>query len=152
MLWDLFLMKKFLKNVISGSVNSTWKYCSRKTWSTTAAWKKEKRKENAERKNMAAQTWNPNMYKETNHTNFSMIFYYFHVKYGYFYHIFRLCLVTIFIFYFQKLFWEYKEKIIFLYFWIQKYIWLVEIKKIVFWRKKKEKYVVIRIWTLMLTH
>ena len=50
-------------------------------------------------------------------------------------------------------FWEYKEKIIFLYFWIQKYIWLVEIKKIVFWRKKKkEKYVVIRIWTLMLTH
>ena len=36
-------------------------------------------------------------------------------------------------------FWEYKEKIIFLYFLIQKYIWLVEIKKIVFWRKKKKK-------------
>ena len=33
-------------------------------------------------------------------------------------------------------FWEYNEKPIFLYFWNQKQIWLVEIKKIVFWRKK----------------
>ena len=33
-------------------------------------------------------------------------------------------------------FWEYKEKTIFLYFWNQKHVWLVEIKKIVFWRKK----------------
>ena len=65
--------------------------------------KKKKRKENAERKNVDAQTRNPNMYKETNHTNFSKISYYFHVKYSYFYHILRLCLVTIFIFYFLKL-------------------------------------------------
>ena len=28
-------------------------------------------------------------------------------------------------------FWEYKEKIILLYFWNQKHVWLVEIKKIV---------------------
>ena len=34
---------------------------------------------------------------------------------------------------------EYKEKIIFLYFWNKKHVWLVEIKKKkVFWRKKKE--------------
>ena len=51
-------------------------------------------------------------------------------------------------------FWEYKEKIIFLYFWNQKHVWLVEIKKDGFWKKKFKilKYVVIRIWTLMLTH
>ena len=49
-------------------------------------------------------------------------------------------------------FWEYKEKKNFLYFQNQKHVWLVEIKKIVFWRKKILKYVVIRIWTLMLTH
>ena len=52
-------------------------------------------------------------------------------------------------------FWEYKEKTIFLYFWNQKHVWLVEIKKyIYFWRKKLKilKYVVTRIWTLMLTH
>ena len=33
-------------------------------------------------------------------------------------------------------FWEYKEKTIFLYFWNQKHVWLVEIKKIAFWKKK----------------
>ena len=33
-------------------------------------------------------------------------------------------------------FWEYKEKIIFLYFWNQKHVWLVEIKKDGFLRKK----------------
>ena len=49
-------------------------------------------------------------------------------------------------------FWEYKEKTNFLYFQNQKHVWLVEIKKIVFWRKKILKYVVIKIWTLMLTH
>ena len=33
-------------------------------------------------------------------------------------------------------FWEYKEKTIFLYFWNQKHVWLVEIKKDGFLRKK----------------
>ena len=49
-------------------------------------------------------------------------------------------------------FWEYKEKTIFLYFWNQKHIWLFEIKKIFFWKKKKKKipkYVVTRIWNLI---
>ena len=50
-------------------------------------------------------------------------------------------------------FWEYKEKIIFFYFWNQKHVWLVEIKNIVFLKKKKKlKYVVTMILTLMLTH
>ena len=34
-------------------------------------------------------------------------------------------------------FWKYKEKTIFLYFWNKKHVWLVEIKKIVFWKKIK---------------
>ena len=38
----------------------------------------------------------------------------------------------------KKKIWEYKEKTIFLYFWNQKHVWLVKIKKIVFWRKKIE--------------
>ena len=47
--------------------------------------------------------------------------------------IIRLCLVTVFIFYFQKLVFEnIKKKTIFLYFLNQKHVWLVEIKKIVF--------------------
>ena len=54
-------MKKLLKNVICGSVNSTRKYYSQKTWSTTAAWKKKK-KENAERKNVDAHMRNPKTY------------------------------------------------------------------------------------------
>ena len=33
-------------------------------------------------------------------------------------------------------FWEYKEKKNFMYFWNKKHVWLVEIKKIVFWIKK----------------
>ena len=37
-------------------------------------------------------------------------------------------------------FWEYKEKTIFLYFWNQKHVWLVEIKKYGFLRKKNRKY------------
>ena len=53
----------------------------------------------------------------------------------------RLCLVIDFIFYFQKLvFGNIKKKKISLYFWNQKYqkhVWLVEIKKIVFLKKKK---------------
>ena len=35
-------------------------------------------------------------------------------------------------------FWEYKEKTIFLYFWNQKHVWLVEIKKDNFLKKKIE--------------
>ena len=35
-------------------------------------------------------------------------------------------------------FWEYKEKTIFLYFWNKKHVWLVEIKKDGFLRKKIE--------------
>ena len=53
--------------------------------------------------------------------------------------IIRLCLVTVFIFYFQKLVLEnIKKKTIFLYFWNQKHVWLVEIKKDGFLRKKIE--------------
>ena len=37
--------------------------------------------------------------------------------------------------------WEYKEKIIFLYFWNKKHVWLVEIKKDgFFFFKKNRKY------------
>ena len=51
--------------------------------------------------------------------------------------IIRLCLVTVFIFYFQKLVFEnIKKKTVFLYFWNQKHVWLVEIKKDGFLRKK----------------
>ena len=35
---------------------------------------------------------------------------------------------------------EYKEKTIFLYFWNQKHIWLVEIKKKKFFDEKNKKY------------
>ena len=50
----------------------------------------------------------------------------------------KLCLVTDFVFYFQKLgFRSIKKKTFFFwYFWNQKHVWLVEIKNIVFWRKK----------------
>ena len=66
----------------------------------------------------------------------------------------RLCLVTVLFSIFKNCFWKYKVKTIFLYFWNQKHVWLVKIKKIIFWRKKLKilKYVVTRIWTLMLTH
>ena len=51
----------------------------------------------------------------------------------------RLCLVTVFCFLFSKTcFWEYKEKTNFLYFWNKKYVWLAEIKKIVFEEKNKK--------------
>ena len=50
----------------------------------------------------------------------------------------KLCLVTVFVFYFQKLVFRNikKKTIFFLYFLNQKHVWLVEIKNIVFWRKK----------------
>ena len=51
-------MKKLLKNVICGSVNSARKYYSQKTWRL----EKKKKKENAERKNVDAHTRNPNTY------------------------------------------------------------------------------------------
>ena len=59
MLWDPFLMKKLLKSVICGSVNSASEHCSRKTWSTIAAWKK-KRKRKKKEKNADYKTQMPN--------------------------------------------------------------------------------------------
>ena len=53
-----------------------------------------------------------------------------------------------FCFLFSKtFFWEYKKKIIFLYFWNKKHVCLVEIKKKKFFEKKKKilKHVVTRI-------
>ena len=42
MLWDPFLIKKLLKSVICGIVNSTHMHCSQLTKSTIAGWKKKK--------------------------------------------------------------------------------------------------------------
>ena len=67
----------------------------------------------------------------------------------------RLCLVIIFIFYFQKLVFGNVKKNNFLIFLKLKHVWLVEIKKKnIFLKKKKKilKYVVPKIWILMLTH
>ena len=47
---------------------------------------------------------------------------------------------------------EYKEKTIFLYSWNQKHVSLVEIKESFLKKKRKEKYVITRIWTLLLTY
>ena len=44
MLWDPFLIKNLLKNVICGTVNSTHMHCSQLTKSTIAGWKKKKKK------------------------------------------------------------------------------------------------------------
>ena len=44
MLWDSFLIKNLLKNVICGTVNSTHMHCSQLTKSTIAGWKKKKEK------------------------------------------------------------------------------------------------------------
>ena len=40
----------------------------------------------------------------------------------------------------ETCFWEYKEKTIFLYFLNQKHVWLAEIKKDSFLKKKNRKY------------
>ena len=48
MLWDPFLIKKLLKSVICGTVNSTHMHCSQLTKSTIAGW--EKKEENVEKK------------------------------------------------------------------------------------------------------
>ena len=50
-----------------------------------------------------------------------------------------------FCFYFQNFVFENKKKTIFLYFLNQKHVWLVEIKKKSLLKKKKLKYVVIRV-------
>ena len=44
MLWDPFLIKNLLKNVICRTVNSTHMHCSQLTKSTIAGWKKKKKK------------------------------------------------------------------------------------------------------------
>ena len=49
MLWDPFLIKKLLKSVICGIVNSAWIYCLQLTKSTIAAEKKKKKKEREKR-------------------------------------------------------------------------------------------------------
>ena len=63
--------------------------------------------------------------------------------------ILRLCLITVFVFYFQKLiFGNIKKKKILIFFLIKKHVWLVEIKKKKkFFEEKKikiRKYVVTR--------
>ena len=53
MLWDPFLIKKLIKSVICGTVNSTHMHCSQLTKSTIAGWKqkkKKKREQNVEKK------------------------------------------------------------------------------------------------------
>ena len=50
----------------------------------------------------------------------------------------RSYLVTVFVFYFQKLIFDNIKKKNFLYFWNKKYVWLVEIKKYFFWKKNKK--------------
>ena len=44
MLWDPFLIKNLLKNVICRTVNSTHMHCSQLTKSTIAGWEKKKKK------------------------------------------------------------------------------------------------------------
>ena len=67
-----------------------------------------------------------------------------------------LCLVIVFVFYFQKLvFGNIKKKQFSCIFEIKNMFGKLELKKKVFWRKKKKKiliYVVIKIWTPMLIY
>ena len=49
MLWNPFLIKKLLKSVICGTVNSTHIHCSQLTKSTIAGWKKKKEKKRGKR-------------------------------------------------------------------------------------------------------
>ena len=49
MLWDPFLIKKLLKSVICGTVNSTHMHCSQLTKSTIAGWKKKRKKKRGKR-------------------------------------------------------------------------------------------------------
>ena len=67
-----------------------------------------------------------------------------------------LCLVIVFVFYFQKLvFGNIKKKQFSCIFEMKNMFGKLKLKKKVFWRKKKKKiliYVVIKIWTLMLIY
>ena len=56
MLWDPFLIKKLLKSVICGTVNSIYMHRSQFTKSTFAGWKKKKKKRNRGEKNVDVQT------------------------------------------------------------------------------------------------
>ena len=67
MLWDPFLIKKLLKSVICGTVNSAQMYCSQLTKSTIVAEKKKKKKEkNAVIKRRRENNWNPNSHIAAN--------------------------------------------------------------------------------------
>ena len=55
MSWDPFLIKKLLKSIICGTVNSTHMHCSQLTKSTIAGWKKKKRGKRGE-ENVDVQT------------------------------------------------------------------------------------------------
>ena len=60
MLYDLFLIKKLLKSVICGTVNSAWMHCSQLTKSTLAAEPKKEREKNAVIKRRRRNNCNPN--------------------------------------------------------------------------------------------
>ena len=68
MLWDPFLIKKLLKSVICGTVNSAQMHCSQLTKSTIAAEKKKKKKKkekNAVIKRRRGNNRNPNSHNIT---------------------------------------------------------------------------------------
>ena len=61
MLWDPFLIKKLLKNVICGTVNSARMHCSQLTKSTIVVEPKKKKKEkNAAPKRRRRNNFHPN--------------------------------------------------------------------------------------------
>ena len=49
MLWNPFLIKKLLKSVICGTMNSTHIHCSQLTKSTIAGWKEKKKRKKGKR-------------------------------------------------------------------------------------------------------
>ena len=66
MLWNPFLIKKLLKSVICGTVNSTHMHCSQLIKSTIAGLKKKEKKkeENVEKKLRRGFHCNPNGHLE----------------------------------------------------------------------------------------
>ena len=56
MLWDPFLIKKLLKSVICGTINSAQMHCSQLTKSTIAAEPKKKKKRKTQLQNVDAGT------------------------------------------------------------------------------------------------
>ena len=54
MLWDPFLIKKLLKSVICGTINSAQMHCSQLTKSTIAAEPKKKKKRKTQLQNVDA--------------------------------------------------------------------------------------------------